>query len=72
MLAWVFFAIILVAGWLGWTYWLVIPLGYLFYFFTFRDRPEDLARHTHMAWLIAPAFALLLMWLARQAQHWTE
>ena len=70
MLAYVFFALILTSGWLGWTYWLAIPLGYLFYHFTFRYRPHDLMVHGHRAWLLAPSFALLLMWLARRAQMW--
>jgi len=57
--------LIIVAGWLYWTFWLSIPLGYALFAATFWGRREEALRHKQWAWLSAPLIALAFMALGR-------
>jgi hypothetical protein len=53
----------LAVGWLGWSWWLAIPLGLVFYIQTYRENPERATRFASSAWLTAPLYALFFIWL---------
>lgn len=52
-----------VAGWLGWSYWLCIPIGLLILVGVYRVYGEQKMQRVAIAGpVFAPLLALLLMW----------
>ncbi len=57
----------LLVGWLGWSWWLAVPIGLFLYVQTYREAPERAARIASSAWLSAPLMALFFIWLGSMA-----
>ncbi len=57
--------LIIAAGWLDWTLWLSIPLGYALFAATFWGRYNEALKHKNSAWLVSPLIAWAFMSLGR-------
>jgi hypothetical protein len=60
----------LAVGWLGWSWWLSVPLGLLFYIQTYRENPGRAARVAPTAWILGPLYALLFIWIGSLVHDW--
>lgn len=58
----------IIAGWLGWTKWLAIPLGLLIFVGIYRADPQGAAKVAPFAFITGPLIALVLMWVGGFAQ----
>lgn len=64
MLALLILIVVLLGGWLGWSFWWSIPLGYAMFAASFVGRRDAALQHAKSAWLVAPVTALFFMWVA--------
>lgn len=53
----------LIIGWISWTYWLAIPLGFLLYWGAYPADTAGAARIAPAAWVVGPLIALFLIWI---------
>lgn len=55
----------IVAGLLGWTLWLAIPIGIVMFIGSARVFPDRAARIASTAWISSPVLALVVMLIGR-------
>ena len=63
-------AISLFVGWVGWSWWLSVPLGLLFYVQSYRENRERAERVASSVWLSSPLYAVFFIWIGFLLKGW--
>ena len=60
----------LAVGWAGWSWWMSVPLGLLFYVQSYRDNRARAERVASSVWVSGPLYALIFIWIGSLLKGW--